>query len=597
MKRRDWLAAAASVGAAPGLRAASRGAAPAGTLRVTINAPETGFDPTQIGDQNSARIAALIFDAPLDYDYVARPARLVPNTAVALPEISSDFRTFTFTLRPGIFFADDPAFKGRRRELTAADYVYSIKRYYDPRLKSENLYIWENAQLLGLSELRKEAIETKKPFDYDREVEGIRALDRYTFRVRLAAPDPRFHYNFAGNASAPALAREVVDAYGDDIASHPVGTGAYRLGPWQRGSKITLERNPNYRERRFDGVPAEGDATAQRIAAELAGARLPVADRIEIHVIEESQPQYLAFAGGELDLLRVPLDFAAVAAPGGKLAPNLARRGVRMQAAPQADITMTYFNMEHPVVGGYAPEKVALRRAVALAFDSTEELRLVMNHQGVLAQSVVPPFTSAYDPAYRSEMSEHSPARAKALLDLYGYVDRDGDGWRENPDGSPLTLRLASLANQLERRRNELWRKHMAAVGLRMEFDVGTWGDLLKRSLAGSLMMWGFSWAAGSPDSSFFLGMAYGPNAGGSNDSRFALPAYDRLFEQQRRLPDGPERFALMRKAKNLLVAQMPYKVRMHNLWIDLLQPRVRGFWRHPFLRDEWMYAGVDAES
>ena len=597
MRRRDWLGASAAWLALPaGQAMAGPRAAPADTLRVAFETAETGFDPLAIGDENSNRVAACIFESPLCYDHLARPVKLRPLTAVALPEIADDFRSFTFRIRPGIFFADDPVFKGARRELVAQDYVYSLKRYYDPRNNSENLYVFENAGILDLPRLRERALKDKTPFDYDREVDGLRALDRYTFRIRLAAPNPRFVYQFALCGLTGALAREVVEAYGADIAAHPVGTGPYRLASWRRASRIELVRNPLYRERFFEGEPAEGDAPAQVIAAELAGRRLPLTERIEIHVVDESQPRWLAFLNGAIDQIRVPVDFASVALPGGVLAPNLARQGMRLQRALQPDMAMTYFNMLDPVVGGYTPEKVALRRAVALAYDSEEELRLVRHGQGVPAQSVIVPFTSGYDAGYRSEMSEHGPARAKALLDLYGYVDRDGDGWRERPDGSPLVLRLSSTTNQLSRRLNELWRKNLAQVGVRIQFDLATWGDLLKRGRSASLMMWGYSWSAGSPDGGFFLGIAYGPNGNESNDSRFALPAFDRLFERQNVLPDGPEREALMREGKNMLVAHMPYKVHVHTITNDLLQPRVRGFWRHPFARESWIYTGVDKE-
>jgi len=598
MRRRDWLGASAAWLALPAATArAAQRAAPADTLRVALETAETGFDPLAIGDENSNRVAACIFESPLCYDHVARPVKLRPLTAAALPEIGDDFRSFTFRIRPGIFFADDPAFKGRPRELVAQDYVYSLKRYYDPRNNSENLYVFENAGILDLPALRERALKDKTPFDYDREVEGLRALDRYTFRIRLAAPNPRFVYQFALCGLTGALAREVVEAYGSDIAAHPVGTGPYRLASWRRASRIELVRNPLYRERFFEGEPAEGDTQAQAIAAELAGRRLPLTERIEIHVVDEAQPRWLAFLNGAIDQIRVPVDFTTVALPGGVIAPNLARQGMRLQRALQPDMVMTYFNMLDPVVGGYTPDKVALRRAVALAYDSTEELRLVRHGQGVPAQSVVVPFTSGYDADYRSEMGDHAPARAKALLDLYGYVDRNGDGWRERPDGSPLVLRLSSTTNQLSRRLNELWRKNLAKVGLRIEFDLATWGDLLKRGRSASLMMWGYSWLAGSPDGGFFLGIAYGPNANESNDSRFSLPAFDRLFERQNVLPDGPEREALMREGKNMLVAHMPYKVHVHTINNDLLQPRVRGFWRHPFARESWIYTGVDKET
>jgi ABC-type transport system substrate-binding protein len=594
--RRRWLAASGAWLAAAGVQAENRfdRAAADNTLRVAFNTTETTFDPPQIPDENSSRVAASIFEAPLIYDYLARPVALRPLTAAAMPEVSADFRSFTFRLKPGIFFDDDPAFKGRPRELVAEDYVYSVKRYYDPRINSEHLWIFETAKMLGLTELRRAALEGKRPFDYDRDVPGMRALDRYTFVARLANPSPRFVHWFALSSLTGALAREVVEAYGDDIGAHPVGTGPFRLADWRRGSRMMLTRRTAYRQLRFAAAPAADDLQAQTVADELSGRRLPLVDRIEVNVIEETQPRWLAFSNGQLDQLDLPPEFAPIAIPHDRLAPHLARQGVRAQRSPQADMVMNYFNMQDPVVGGYTPDKVALRRAVSLAFQGTEEIRSVRNGQAIAAESVVAPFTLGYDSAYRSEMSSHDPARAKALLDLYGYVDRDGDGWRELPDGRPLVLRLATLSSQRDRAVSEIWRKSMAEVGLRIQFEIATWADLLKRSRTASLMMWGFNWVATSPDGGFYLGLGYGPNSGQSNDARFALPAYDRLFEQQDVLPDGPERDALMRRAKNLLVAYMPYKVHHHTIVTDLLHPRLRGYLRHPFMRESWCYLGVD---
>jgi ABC-type transport system substrate-binding protein len=154
-------------------------------LHYSFRIAETGFDPVQISDLYSRTIAGNIFDAPLQYEFLARPYRLRAATAQALPKVSADFKTFTFRIKPGTYFADDPAFAGKRRELVAADYVYSLKRHYDPRWKSGNLYLLESAKLLGLTELRKELAAAGKPFDYDREVEGLRALDRYLSLIHI----------------------------------------------------------------------------------------------------------------------------------------------------------------------------------------------------------------------------------------------------------------------------------------------------------------------------------------------------------------------------------------------------------------------------
>src|SRR6187397_2210088 len=100
-----------------------------------------------------------------------------------------------------------------------------------------------------------------------------------------------------------------------------------------------------------------------------------------------------------------------------------------MQRYRRADVAMSYFAMENPLVGGYTPAKVALRRAISLAVDLDREIRLVRR-----GQSIIGPQVWGYDPAFKSEMSEFNRAKATALLDLHGYVDRDGDSWREQPD-------------------------------------------------------------------------------------------------------------------------------------------------------------------
>jgi ABC-type transport system substrate-binding protein len=594
LTRRDILAATGIAPAAALAQAPTPGKRK--VLRLAIPSPETVFDPVQTNsDRNTAIILSNILEAPLGYDYLARPARLVPITAAALPEISADGKQFTVRIRPGIFFADDAAFKGKPRELTAADFVYAIKRFYDPKYNSSDLYVFESLKLPGLTELRERALKSRQPFDYDAQAEGVRTLDRYTFRVTLGVSNPRFVYVLADPVFTGAVAREVVEFYGADIGAHPVGTGAFRLKSWRRASRTVLERSPSWRGGTYDGTPAD-EPLAREIASTLTGKPLPFADEIVLDVVEEDQPRWLTFLGGRYAWLPLPGPYATVAAPNGELAPYLAKKGVRLQKSLNPDMGMTFFFMEHPLVGGYAPEKVALRRAIGLAFDGDAYIRRVLGGLAIPAQSTIAPFTTGYDAAYKSEMSDFDPVRAKALLDLYGYVDRNGDGWREQPDGQPLVLKLATQSDQRSRTNNELWQRCMTAVGIRIEFEVATWPELLKRSRAGTLMMWGYAWSATSPDGGFFLAIAYGPNASEANDPRFALPAFDRVYERQLVLPDGPERVAEMRRAKDLLVAYLPYKVHAHRIAMDLVQPGTKHYWRHPFMRDIWRFVDVAAE-
>ena len=582
---------AASVMAQP---ASAPAGAPQKVLRYAMRIAETGFDPAQVTDLYSNTLVANMFEAPYQLEFLARPVRIRPSTAAALPEISADFTTFTVRIRPGIFFADDPAFKGKKRELVAEDYVYAIKRHFDPRWKSGKLSGLQNNKMLGLDALREAAIKGKKPFDYDTPAEGLKAIDRYTLRIELAQPTPRFVDQLTDPALVGAVAREVVEMYGDKIMEHPVGTGPFRLAEWRRSSRISFEKNPNYRDAFYAEEAPVDDPLALAAVAKLKGRKLPLVDRVEVSVIEENQPRWLSFINREMDLIeQVPEDFVTIAIPNNKLAPNLAKQGIYEVRYLRNDAAMSYFAMENAVVGGYTPAKVALRRAIALAVNVDEEIRLVRRGQAIPAQSILAPGLWGYDPAFKSEMGVFDRGRAQALLDVNGYVDRDGDGWREQPDGTPLTIEYATQPDDLSRQLITQWKKNMDAIGVRMVFKTAKWPENLKASRAGKLMMWGVAWSGG-PDGEEFLVLAHSPDAGQANHARFSLPEYDRLFDLQRRLPNGPERMQAMTEMKKLTVAYMPYKAHVHRIWTDLAQPWVVGYHRNVFVLDWWRYVDID---
>ncbi len=567
-------------------------------LRYAFEAAESGFDPAQITDLYSSTVVAHIFDGLYDYDYLARPFKIQPNVAEALPDIADNFKTWTVRIKPGIYFAEDPAFKGTRRELVAQDFVYSFKRYADPAVKSPSYSSIKELGVIGLDELRTDALSQRRPFDYDRVIPGLRAVDRYTLQFKLNAPRPRFLYSLVGGDGLGAMAREVVEFYGDKISEHPVGTGPFKLAAWRRSSLIRLERNPTFRETVYRAEPNADDLAGQALVQRFAGRRLPMVDVVEVNIVTESQPRWLAFLGGQFDLMsKVPLEFAPVAAPQGVLAPNLAKRGIQMQRILNPDRTYQYFNMEDPVVGGYTPDKVALRRAVGLATDVATEIATVRRGQAIAAQSAVSPGSWGYDPNLKTEMSEFSLPRAKALLDLYGYADRDGDGWREQPNGQPLVLEVASQPDPLSRAFDESWKKSMDALGLKLRIKVGQWPEQLKAAHAGQLMIWSVGSSDSSPDPHGTLVMMYGPAAGTENLARFQYAPFDRIVQRMQDLPDGPERLALLREAQQIAIAYMPYKVRVHRIVTDLNHPWLVGFRRPIFSRQFWQYVDIEPQS
>jgi ABC-type transport system substrate-binding protein len=376
-----------------------------------------------------------------------------------------------------------------------------------------------------------------------------------------------------------------------------VGSGPFKLGFWKRSSRIVLERNPSFREEYWNAEAPVGDKEAEAIVKRLKGKRLPLLDRVEIAIIEEPQPRWLAFLNEEHDFIeRVPEEFATKAFPGGKLAANLARRGLQMDRLTRLELTYSYFNMDDPIVGGYAPEKVALRRALVMGYDNDEERNVVRKGQAMVARSPISPGCYGYDEGFFSDTNAYDPGRARALLDLYGYKDVDGDGLRELPDGKPLKIVFNSAPDGLQRNLAELWLKNAKALGINMEARFAKWPDLLKESNVGKLQMWSLGWSTVTPDAESFHLMLYGPNRGQANRSRFAHAPYDRLFEQAKRTPHGPARDAVWREANRVFLAYAPWKLGMHRITTNLSQPWVVGYRMNPVLNSVWKWIDVDLE-
>ena len=423
----------------------------------------------------------------------------------------------------------------------------------------------------------------------------MRALGRYTLQFKLEDPRPRFFENLASGDLFGAVAREVIEFYGEQAEAHPVGTGPFMLVQWRRSSFIALERNPGYREMYYDAEPAADDAEGQALLARFKGRRLPMIDRVEISVIEEEQPRWLSFVNGEADLAyRVGYQFVTQAMPNGRVAPNLAKRGIRGYQIVEPASNFLFFNMEDPTVGGYSVEKVALRRAIGLGMDTSNEIAYVYSGQGVVSQSALLPFTSAYDPKYKSEYGDYDPARAKALLDLYGYVDRDGDGWRDMPDGSPLVLQIATEADQRRRKIMEVMNKNMTALGVRTASKVAQWPENLKAARAGKLAIWTLGSSADAPDAIGALARYDSREIGGQNMARFKLPAFDAIYDRLQAIADGPERAALFDQAQKIALAYMPYKFKLNRLSTDMTYPQLIGYRRSVFWQDWWQYVDID---
>ena len=510
---------------------------PSKILRITFQAAETGFDPVKVSDYYSGTVIEAIFDPLLTYDYLARPAKLVPNTAAALPQVTDQGRTYRVTVKPGIHFADDPVFKGRKRELTALDYAYSLRRFLDPKNRSPYAFLFE-----GIS-----AIETP---------------DRYSLVIRLKQPDFNFSHVLAFSLSG-AVAREAIEHYGDESAAKPVGSGPFRLKSYTRSSKIVLEANPGYREVKRDGQ------------------RLPRIGGVEISIMEETQSRWLAFQRGDTD---IEYQLAEVAptfiTADGQLKPEFARRGIKLERSVDPEIIYLYFNMQDKTVGGLSREKIALRRAIAMAYKVEDQIRIIRKGQSIRAHYPIPPGVAGHDAEYRSSIA-HDPRAANALLDKFGYR-KGADGFRRLPNGEPLVIRYSSTPSERDRQFDELMKRSLDSIGVRLEIHKDRFPELIKLENQCRLMMRGAAWIADYPDGDNFMQLLYGPNTGQSNNACYRSPEYDKRYERSRLLPDGAERNKLYREMARIMETDTVWMLTDSRYRNVLMQPRVKGYTKHP---------------
>jgi oligopeptide transport system substrate-binding protein len=556
---------------------------PAKVLHVASFDIET-FDPQQFNDDPSFQVFTAIFEGLYEYDYLASPPRLAPVTASGPPLVTDDGRTWTIRITPGIYFTDDPAFGGRRRELVAEDYVYSLKRWIDPTLRRGGAAVTSDL-LVGARAVVDAAGRPGGKFDYDVPIEGLRAIDRYTLQLKLTGPNyPVVHDNLVRGA----VAREVVEAAGGDIRARPVGTGPYRLREWRQGSKVVLEANPGYRAIRF---PDSSDPARAALTRSMKGKVLPQVGVVDISLIDEDSVRLLEFEKGGLDYIQVRGEPATRLQVNGKLKPELAAKGVTRHNFVEPVVFSVYFNMEDPTIGGMDREHIALRRAIALAIDTETLVKVVYAGQGMAANQIVPPGVTGHDPSMPKRPLFDRGA-AKRLLDRVGFDRLDAEGFRKKPDGKPLTVTFTIRSRAISRETQTLLKRDMDAVGLRMEFHVTPFQDAVKEMVSGRYQM-AFVGQGGVPSGYAVLIPLWGEAQSSINLSRFRLPEYDAAFREFLRSGEPVAQIAAARKMTELAQAYMPMLPAVFRVETNYVQPWVLGF-SPPIFKQYWKFLDID---
>jgi ABC-type transport system substrate-binding protein len=541
------------------------------------------LDPQQFSDDPSFQVLMAIYEPLYEWDYLASPPKLSPLTAAAPLAITDDGKTWTAHLKPGIFFTDDPAFKGKPRELVAEDYVYSYKRWLDPNLRRGGSPITTDL-IVGMRPVVDAARKSGK-LDYDRPSEGLRAHARYTLQLKLTEPNYPIIRDLLGFVGA--VAREVVDASGADIRTRAVGTGPFRLREWKRGSRIVLDANPAYRRIRF---PESSEPARAALVRSMQGKVLPQIGVVEVNIIDEDLPRMLQFEQGGLDYIGIRGEVANRLLADGALKPEYARRGITRHVFPEPFLFSFYFNVADPVIGGLSSERIALRRAIAAALDVETLVKVVYAGYALPANQIVPPGVGGHDTTLPTKPL-YDPATAKALLDRFGYR-KGADGYRNTPDGKPLTLTLTLRSGPVSREIQTLTKRDLDAIGLRTDYRLTPFQDAIKELERGQFQMY-FGGFGGSPSGWPELFQLYSKQPQRVNVSQFKLDEYDRAGDKFLRSATDAEQVAAARKMTELARTYMPEMPAIFRLQNDFVQPWLLGFSPQVF-STYWKYLDID---
>jgi ABC-type transport system substrate-binding protein len=535
----------------------------------------SGFDPAKAMDLASLQALSKVYEGLLQYGYLDRPYHVEPCLAERLPEVSADGKVYTFQIRRGIFFQDDPCFTrtgGKGRELCADDFVYGIKRVADLKVGSTGYWAFRD-RIVGLDEFRDRSAAGIS--DYEASVSGLQTPDRYTIKITLKRPFPALLWILTMNY-AYAVPREAVDYYGKDFVSHPVGTGPYILKSHVHNYRLEFVQNPKWKETgRVERYPRGGGAKDQ--AGGLlsdAGKPLPFIDRIVQYVVTDPSTRWLMFLAGKLDVTTLTRDnWDAVVTPERKLCQSMSDQGIVMEAIPSLDTAYIGFNMEDPVVG----KNRLLRQAMMAAFDRDRWV-CFQNGRVTPAAGPIPPAMAVTDQP--QSVFPFNLSRARAILEEAGYP-----GGKDPQTGRRLELTLELGAGDSETRElAEVLASFMDQIGIVLLPSFNNWPAFLKKIEQRRAQLFFLTWMADYPDPENFLQLFYGPNGTpGANRCNYRNETFDRLYEKAGTLPEGSEKRSVYAGMEQIVKEDCPWLFLHHSMTVVLRHSWLGNYKPHDF--------------
>lgn len=555
------------------------------TINTALVSKVGGLDPGNISNVNDAAVAAQFYECLFQYHYLKRPYELIPLLAAEMPEVSQDGLTYTIKIKHDVRFFDDECFEGGKgRTLKASDFIYSWKRLANVKYMCKNWWIFEG-RIVGLDDFREYTKTCGAMDDVDlyRDVEGLQATDDYTIVIKLTQPWPQIIYALAHQPTA-AVCPEAVEYYKKDIVNHPVGTGPFILEKWHRSSYISMVRNPQYHPEFY---PSE--ASPEFVEAGLlkdAGARLPIADRIVMMVMEEDQPRWLQFLRGKLDAMSIPKDnYGQVIDPSRNLTDDMVARNIELKIYENPGTFWIGFNMEDPLLGQNKP----LRKAISYSIDRQKYIDLFWNGRDKPAYGFIPPMMEAYDPDVKNYGIGYDPEKSRQLVE---------EAKKLAGGKIPEIVFTIGSTDTLSRQMGQFFKRCFETVGLDIKMEYVDWPTFLQKVKTKSVQMFTLGWIADYPDTENFLQVFYGPSESpGPNNFNYHNAEFDELFLKATVLPPSPERTKLYRQAERIVLDDCPAAFTNHRVAYVLHHDWIENYAPHVFQYGLAKYKRIDEEK
>ena len=553
------------------------------TLNVYSAEVVSGVDPITIVDRHSHTVARQVYEGLYEYHYLEYPYTIAPVLAEGLPKISPNGLTYTVKMKRGVFFADDPCFKkskGKGRELTAHDFVYSIKRgLASPFTQSIFFYSILADVIEGVGAYRKASLN-KKSFNFHNEISGIKALDKYTLHLKLKKTSAYFP-DVLTRPNGFVVPREAVEYYGSEFKYNPVGSGAFLVKEWEKDSLIVFVKNPAYKHGFYPSKGEPGDA--EKGLLKDVGKALPFLNKINMYILAEEQPRWLNFNKGLIDIVVPDKDSYYDAFPtGGELSITLKEKGIKVIKRPRLEVIYYSFNMDDKIIG----KNKYLRQAISMAYNGQKHNALFYNNQAVVANWILPPNIFGFDPSYKNPYRQYNVTKAKALLKKAGYPNGNGL--------PPFTMLITDsiAAKQI----GEFFSKSMNEIGIKIKLQSRNFGLLLKElSEDRNYQLVALQWRADLPFAEDFLRLFYSKAfAPGPNDSHFSNAEYDRLFVKATEIKESPEKLKILNRMRDIAVEETALIPLINPTTITLAQPYVENYKPHILVGNMFKYVRID---